>query len=103
MLAPLVASRIEIVSFVALATYTRARPATTARGSFVGRQRDGERIASDADRLRDRTRGDVDRHEPIVELIDDEQPAAVAAHGEVASEAVLEPAGIQIDRRHDRC
>src|SRR5206468_6774368 len=60
------------------------------REAFVRRQGHRKRIASDSNRLHDVSRFHVDGHQPVVELVDYEEAAAVAAEREIAREAVVE-------------
>ena len=58
-------------------------------------------LPPDADRLHDLPRLHVHGDQPVVELIDDEQAPAIAAEREIAGKAVLEPAGVEVDRADD--
>ena len=69
---------------------------------LVRRQRHREWIPPDAHRLDDLPRLEIDGDEAIVELIDDEEAAAIAAEGQVAGKAVLEAARVEVDRAGDR-
>ena len=67
------------------------------RDPFVRRHAHRKRIAPDANRLHDLPRLDVDSDQPVVELIDDEEPAAIAAESEISREAVVESVRVQVD------